>query len=143
MTSTGVVPANRSCAYPIRYGVLIVTAAFEKPGLTWSACLPPATSDTTQIVPCGPMAASLIVPKLGAVATLCGAVSGPPDDVVIAISSPSGPFSDAAVAYCQTSVTVCGPVSSTRRPKADESPSESTCETPPLQAWRRAAARRG
>ena len=68
--------------------------------------------------------------------------SGPPDDVAIAISSPSGPFSDAAVMYCQTSVTVCGPVSSTRRPKAVESPSESTCETPPLQAVAPAAARR-
>ena len=59
------------------------------------------------MLPCGPTVASSRSPKLGAVATSDAADSEPPAcRVATAISSPSGPFSDAVVVCDQTSVTV-------------------------------------
>ncbi len=61
---------------------------------------------TTQIAPCGPIAAAAMEPKLGAVATSCGADSGPPPlAVATAISLPCGPPSEATVSWNQTRLT--------------------------------------
>src|SRR5258708_6050651 len=132
--STPVVPVNRSLASPSLYGAVMVTGGFVRPGLLCSLALPLDGWVTTQMLPPGPITASISVPKLGAVATSAGAESGPPDcEVAVAISLPCGPFSEAVVSWNQTRVTRPPGVASTRRPTAEESPSESTAWMPPRQ----------
>ncbi len=86
------------------------------------------------MLPCGPTVASSRSPKLGAVATSDAADSEPPAcRVATAISSPSGPFSDAVVVCDQTSVTV-PPETSTCSPAAEDAPRDAVLATPPWQA---------
>ena len=83
---------------------------------------------TTQMLPCGPSCASSMAPKLGAVAWSVAADSEPSGcRVAVAISSPSGPLSEAVVVYDQTSVTCPAGVASTRRPFAELGPSAFVC----------------
>src|ERR1022692_2850249 len=136
MARTAVDPLNRSLALPTKYGAVIVTGALLSPSLIWSLSVAPDGWVTVQMVPPGPATASNIEPKLGAVATSCGADSGPPDcDVAMAISLPCGPFSEATVSWNQTRVTWPPGVTRTRRSCADVSPSESTVWMPPAQLF--------
>jgi len=65
--------------------------------------------------------------------------SGPPPwEVAVAITSPSGPFSDATVEYIQTSVTRFDLLTSTQNPAAVDVPmlsgAEAMVRIPPAQA---------
>src|SRR6185437_8943622 len=114
------------------YGVSTLLAAWPRPGRTCRALGPLSVALMTQRSPCGLSAASIMVPKLGAVAWSAAADREPSGwRVAVAISSPFGPFSDAVVVCCQTRVTFPPGVASTRRPAAEDPPSDEVEATPP------------
>ena len=93
---------------------------------------------TVQMLPLGASVASRKVPKLGPAETSFSADSFPPAwDVAMAISSPSGPFSEATVECIHTRVTRLDLLTSTRSPAAVavkvESGAEAMVWTPPAQ----------
>ena len=93
---------------------------------------------TAQMLPLGASVASRKYPKLGPGETSFSADSLPPAwEVAMAISSPSGPFSEATVECIQTRVTRLDLLTSTRSPAAVEekvgSGAEAMVWTPPAQ----------
>src|ERR1700722_9423782 len=135
MASTAWLPWNLSRAAPTVYGVF--SGVIPLPGLLRSALirtpLPEDRCITTQMSSPGPVLASSRSPKLGAAARSTAVSRTPlPSDEAVAISLPIGPISDAVVSCIQTRVTSPVELTSTRRPAAEESPSESMVWTPSL-----------
>src|SRR6202789_4410979 len=116
----------------------MVWKALPRPRVICSLCEAPVGLAAVQMLPLGEIAASRRVPKLGPRETSRSADSFPPPwEVAMAISSPSGPFSEATVECIQTKVTRLDLLTSRRSPAAVEenvgSGTEAMVWTPPAQ----------
>src|ERR1700733_5030308 len=116
----------------------MVWKAAPRPRVICSLCEAPVGLAAVQMLPLGAIDASSRVPKLGPRETSRSADSFPPPwEVAMAISSPSGPFSEATVECIHTRVTRLDLLTRTQSPAAVDvnvgSVAEAMVWTPPAQ----------